>query len=417
MEVFGEGATVGFLQRGNNNLNYNNHRNVNANENLDNGRGMTLAGFRASVDSLKTYRNIFPRVCDYDNLFLAFLKAKQRKAKKNYVIEFENGLENELYSLQWELLTYTYKPKPLTVFTVRDPKTRKISASNFRDRVVHHAVCNIIEPIFEKRFICDTFANRKGKGTSAVMKRISYFLHKVIGNGRMTSRERESERQISNPIAGFVLKADIRKYFETVNQEVLLSILRKRIKDEDLMRLIGLILANHKTQTPGKGMPLGNLTSQFFANVYLAEFDYFVKHELKAKYYIRYVDDFVILHRSEEQLADWQGKINRFLAEKLKIELHPDKTKIIPLHNSVPLVGFRVFYACKLLKKSNLRKMQRRLFGFRTRFTRGKVTSSHILLSMAGWEGYAKMGNTYHLRQQVRRNVRHILGQTPQQPL
>ena len=157
---------------------------------------MTLAGFRASVDSLKTYRNIFPRVCDYDNLFLAFLKAKQRKAKKNYVIEFENGLENELYSLQWELLTGTYKPKPLTVFTVRDPKTRKISASNFRDRVVHHAVCNIIEPIFEKRFICDTFANRKGKGTSAVMKRISYFLHKVIGNGRMTSKERERASNI-----------------------------------------------------------------------------------------------------------------------------------------------------------------------------------------------------------------------------
>ncbi|KKT91305.1 MAG: RNA-directed DNA polymerase [Candidatus Jorgensenbacteria bacterium GW2011_GWA2_45_13] len=190
---------------------------------------------------------------------------------------------------------------------------------------------------------------------------------------------------------------------------MLLSILRKRIKDEDLMRLICLILANHKTSTSGKGMPLGNLTSQFFANVYLAELDNFVKHVLKAKYYIRYVDDFVILHRSKEQLADWQVKINLFLSEKLKIELHQDKTKIIPLRNGVPLVGFRIFHICRLLKKSNLRKMQKRLSGFRVKFTRGEVTKEHILLSVAGWGGYARMGNTYRLQMKVRKEAEEIL--------
>jgi len=192
-----EGATVGLLARGNNNLNnYNNRRNVNANNQPSNRFGMTLGGFRAISDYMKTYRNLYPRLCDYDNLLLAFLKAKKGKAKKGYVFAFEKGLENNLYALQWELLTHTYQPHPLTTFAVRDPKTRIISASHFRDRVIHHAICNVIEPIFEKRFICDTFANRKGKGTSAALKRFSYFLHKVIANGKMTSRERERERAI-----------------------------------------------------------------------------------------------------------------------------------------------------------------------------------------------------------------------------
>jgi len=192
---------------------------------------------------------------------------------------------------------------------------------------------------------------------------------------------------------------------------VLLSILRKRINDEDLMRLISLILANHKTSTPGKGMPLGNLTSQFFANVYLAELDNFVKHELKAKYYIRYVDDFVILHRSKEQLADWQRKIILFLSEKLKIELHPDKTKIIPLHKGVSLVGFRIFHACRLLKKSNQNRIQRRLAKFREKFNRGEITKEKILLSIAGWNGYAKMGNTFSLRKQVWAEAKRIISE------
>jgi len=134
---------------------------------------------------MHTYRNLFQRLCSYENLLLAFRKAKKRKSMKPYVIEFEKSLENNLFQLQWELLTHTYKPRPLTVFTVRDPKTRKISSSDFRDRVIHHAICNIIEPIFEKRFIHDTYANRKGKGTLAALKRFDLFLHKVTGNGRV----------------------------------------------------------------------------------------------------------------------------------------------------------------------------------------------------------------------------------------
>lgn len=179
--------------RGNNNLNnYNNRRNGNFNNHPSTRFEMTL-GFCA-FRIMKTYRNLFGGLCSYENLLLAFRKAKKRKSRKQYVMDFERNLENELYALQWELLTRCYKTRPLTSFVVRDPKTRKISASDFRDRVVHHALCNVIEPIFEKRFIFDSFANRKGKGTLAALKRFDCFLRRVTCNGELGGGESRFSR-------------------------------------------------------------------------------------------------------------------------------------------------------------------------------------------------------------------------------
>jgi retron-type reverse transcriptase len=333
----------------------------------------------------KTYKSLFPALCEYNNLMLAFIKARKHKTKKEYVKKFESNLNTELLRLQWELLTGTYHPAQLTTFTVRDPKTRKISASHFRDRVVHHAICNIIEPIFENRFIFDSFANRKGKGTSGIIKRFDKFIQKNKN--------------------GYALKADIRHYFDTVNHEVLLGILGRRIKDEQLLSLITSILQNYKTKTPGIGMPLGNLTSQFFANVYLAELDNFVKHELKAKHYVRYVDDFVILNKNKKQLEAWKNKINVFLSSKLKLTLHPDKTSIIPINAGVPLVGFRVFPTHKLLKKSNLRRFRSRLDRLKEGLKNGTMDKEHVSLSLAGWNGYAKMANTAGLREEINQEI------------
>jgi hypothetical protein len=225
--------------------------------------------------------------------------------------------------------------------------------------------------------------------------------------GQLAERERESH----NSLVGFALKADIRHYFETVDHAVLLAILSRRIKDEDLLWLISLILENHKTDMPGKGMPLGNLTSQFFANVYLSELDYFVKHKLHSKYYLRYVDDFIILHRSRKQLEAWQAQIDIFLRESLKIELHPDKTKIIPLAAGVPLLGFRAFLHYRILKKSNVRRVFGRLALFREKYTQREIEQSRILLSNSGWQGYAMMGNTYKLRRKVDKEIDGILAQ------
>jgi len=189
----------------------------------------------------------------------------------------------------------------------------------------------------------------------------------------------------------------------------LLSILGRRIKDVGLLWLIKIILENHKTETPGKGMPLGNLTSQFLANVYLSELDYFVKHELKAKYYIRYVDDFVILERNRALLEAYMERIDCFLKGELKLELHPEKSKIIPIQRGITLLGFRVFLQYRLLKRSNQSRVWKRLRRFRERLGSGETTKKHVLLSMAGWEGYAKMANTYKLRKRVWKEVNSMV--------
>ena len=247
---------------------------------------------------MKTYSNLYPQVYNLGNLILAWRKARKGKTRKKYVLEFESEIERNLVVLHEELKSKMYIPRPLQSFVVRDPKTRRISKSDFRDRVVHHALVQILEPIFEKIFIYDSCANRKGKGTLFAVKRFDLFKKKVTNNGKIVSKSFKDK----NFVKGYCLKADIKHYFDNVNHEILLGIIEKKIQDKDVLGLIEKILKNFDTPHSGKGMPLGNLTSQFFANIYLNELDYFVKHTLKAKYYLRYVDDFVLLDASYENL-------------------------------------------------------------------------------------------------------------------
>lgn len=338
---------------------------------------------------MKTYKNLYDNICYLSNLRIAFRKARKGKTKKWYVKEFEVDLENNLLQLKQELETLTYQPMPLKRFIVRDPKTRVIHASNFRDRVVHHALCNIIEPIFDRTFIFDSYANRKGKGTHAALKRFDCFKRKVSQNGRTVKNAKDD-----NMIVGYVLKADIRHYFDSVDHEVLVDIIKRKIADEKVIWLIQKILDNHNFKTEGKGMPIGNLTSQFFANVYLNELDYFVKHILKAKYYLRYVDDFVLLHRSREILEDYKAQIAEFL-KIIKLELHPEKSRVVPLHGGIGLLGFRVFYYYRLPKMSNVRKFERKLDTLTEDCAEGKISKEKMKESVGGWLAYAKWASTY----------------------
>ena len=341
---------------------------------------------------MKTYKNLWNDLCNYENLELAFKKARKHKTLKYYVLEFENNLEDNLLQLRYELLFYTYKPNPLKTFIIKDPKTRKISKSKFRDRVVHHALVNILEPILDKTFIYDSYANRKDKGTLKALKRFDCFKRKISHN---------------NTKKVYVLKPDIKHYFETVNHEVLLNLIKRKIKDNRVIWLIKIILENYYFKEKNKGMPLGNLTSQFFANIYLNELDRFVKHELRAKYYIRYVDDFVILDYSKLILFDYKNKINELL-KAIKLELHPDKSKIILLNKGVGLPGFRVFYYHKLLKKSNINKMQRQLLIFKKKFDNNGIDYDKIYSSVEGWLGYAKYSNTYRLRRKFSKEFKEM---------
>jgi len=326
------------------------------------------------------------QLCSYENLEKAFKKARKKKTLKPYVIEFEENLEENLFKLKTELLLHVYRPKPLETFILRDPKTRKISRSAFRDRIVHHALCNIIEPVLAKQFIYDSYSNRIGKGAFKAVERFEQFSRKVTKN---------------NTGKAFVLKADIKQYFENVDHKVLMSILKNKISDPKIIWLIRIILANYVSKKANKGMPLGNLTSQFFANVYLNELDQFVKHKLRAKYYIRYVDDFVILGHSYNVLEDYKTKIDQFLDQKLALKLHPDKSKIIPIRKGVEFLGMRIFPYHKLLKKKNLRKFQRKLQLVYTEFDKQKIEYDKVYDLLEGWCAYAKNANTYNLRRKV----------------
>ena len=328
--------------------------------------------------------DLYCALCSYNNLFLAYKKARKRKTTKPYVIEFEKNLKENLLLLRSELLLHCYSPKPLVNFTIHDPKTRKISKSDFRDRVVHHALCNIIEPIFEKSFIYDSYANRIGKGTLKALQRFDFFKRKASRN---------------NQEKCYILKADVQKYFENVVHEILLSIIKKKISDKRIIGLIRKILANSAIQN--RGMPLGNLTSQFFANVYLNELDWFIKRNLKAKYYIRYVDDFVIFERDKKELDFYRSEINKFLKNELNIQIHPDKSKILRLGNAINFLGFRIFYYHKLPKKSNIRKMKRKLKSLAQEYKLHKVDYDSVYDFLEGWTAYVKSANSYKLRRKI----------------
>ena len=341
---------------------------------------------------MKTYKNLYAQVCSIRNLYLAFKKARKHKTQKNYILDFEKDIANNMAILRHELKSFAYRPKPLKRFSIMDPKSRIIHVSDFRDRIVHHALVNVIGPLLEKRFIHDSYAGRIGKGTLGAVLRFDEFKRKVSKNGQLASNY-----VCNNQIIGYCLKADIKHYFDNVNHELLLEVIERKIKDGNVIWLIKQILNNFDAPFKGNGMPLGNLTSQFFANVYLNELDYFVKHVLKAKYYIRYVDDFVLLHNSKMRLEIWHGLINKYLKEVLKIELHPEKSKIISLASGVDFIGFRIFYCHKLPRKRNTRKMMNQI----ERCKSNEISYDKLVESFQGWQAYAKHANAHKLTRRI----------------
>ena len=342
----------------------------------------------------KENKNLYSQIYGLKNLALAFKKAKKGKTKRRYIKRFQKNLRKNLLKLKEELMAQSYKPHPLKTFIIRDPKTRKISKSAFRDRVVHHALCNIIVSDFEKNFIYDSHANQIGKGPLKAIQRFDKFKKKVSRN---------------NTRKCFIFKADIKHYFEEINHNILMNILKRKINDKDVLWLIKLIIHNQVIWGKEiKGMPLGNLTSQFFANVYLNELDQFAKHKLKAKYYIRYVDDFVILHDSKDQLKKWEDEIKIFLKEKLDLELHPNKSQISKLEKGIKFLGFRIFYHHKLLRKSNMKHFERKLNQMKIMFKEGLLDREEIIEKLEGWLAYAMDGDTYKYRKYIVKNFNRL---------
>ncbi len=253
---------------------------------------------------MKIYKNIFEKMISMDSLLSAWDDFKKGKRGKRDVQEFEFRLEDNLFRLHRDLKNKRYKHGEYVDFYIRDPKVRHIHKAEVRDRVVHRVLFKYINPIFEPTFIADSYSTRIGKGTHKGVRRLTEFAQKIFQtHGKC-----------------FVLKCDIKKFFPTIDHEALLSIINRRIKDPDVMWLIKIILGSFFSEFSAKGLkgaPIGNLTSQLFANIYLNKFDQFIKHKLKAKYYIRYCDDFVIFSdnrvtagiRPHRQAKLWQARV------------------------------------------------------------------------------------------------------------
>ena len=329
----------------------------------------------------KTYKNLYSRITNFENLHAAYLKARRNKRFKPDVLEFSANLETNLVELQEELLSKVYRTGEYYVFEVYEPKKRVVAALPFRDRVVHHAICNVIEPIWEARFIHDSYACRVGKGTHAGADRVTEFL-------RRAKREWEEV---------YVLKLDIRGYFPSVDHDILLGLLEKRIACADTLRLIRGIIESWPVDGGDKGIPIGNLTSQLFANVYLHEMDKFVKHELGARFYVRYMDDAIIIHEDKAWLREAREQLEEFLRERLALELN-SKTNIFPIAQGVNFLGYRIWPTHRLLRKSSAKRMKRKLKRFGRGYREGNIELDHINASIQSWLGHCRHADTYKLR-------------------
>lgn len=338
---------------------------------------------------------MFNKLCSFPNLMLAAHKAAKNKRGKASTIDFIFSLESELFALQRTLTARTWKPGGYRTFRIHDPKERTISAAPFRDRVVHHALCNIIEPVFERGFIFDSYANRVGKGSHRAIERYQQYARKYP----------------------FVLKCDIRKFFPSLDHEVLKQEIRRRIWCADTLWLVDAIIDGSNPQEavpahffPGddlftqqerrRGLPIGNLTSQFWANIYLDRFDHFVKETLRVPGYIRYVDDFVLFARDKEKLHEWRDELQQFL-NRLRIVLHPDKTQIYRCADGVPFLGFQVFPYYRYVRKEKARRYRRFLKKKIRQYHAWQISPGELENALNAWLGHIRFGQSRRLEYQV----------------
>ncbi len=273
---------------------------------------------------MKTFHDIYSQISSIENLFQAWEEFKKGKRKKLDVGIFERNLEDNLFSIHEKLIAKTYKHRSYTGFHIADPKQRHIHKAEVRDRIVHHSLFKILNPLFDATFIPDSYSCRKGYGTHKGFKKLVVYARKVSKNYTRNC---------------WALKCDIKKFFDSVDHDTLLHIARKKIKEEDTLWLVEEIIRSYKTSR-GKGIPIGNLTSQLFANIYLNELDHYVKQKLRVKYYLRYADDFIILSTDQWVLENQAVFINRFLHNKLRLELHPKKTTFRKFSWGIDFLGY-----------------------------------------------------------------------------
>jgi retron-type reverse transcriptase len=340
---------------------------------------------------MKTFTNLYNDIISAKNLFRAWDVFQRGKTTKKDVLRFEWKLEQNIFELHRDLKSKEYRHGPYKSFYITDPKRRYIHKAIVRDRVFHHAVYSNLYPLFNPTFIATSFSCRIGKGT-----------HR--GVLWLEEKTKKVSKNYTNQC--FILKCDIKKFFDSVDHNVLISILDERIKDEEVMCLLKEVIESFSSGLSNlfekKGIPLGNLTSQLFANIYMNEFDQFVKQDLKVKYYARYTDDFVIVSDDEDYLKYILKPMADFLDKKLKLTLHPQKVSIHKLHNGVDYLGYIILPHYKLLRTKTknriYRGMKRRVQEYKVK----KISKNTAEQSLQSYLGALSHSNSHKVDEDLK---------------
>ena len=354
---------------------------------------------------MKTHNQLYGEICSFENLLRAAGRAERGKRMQNTIGRFRTNREAELLRLQRELAEKTYAPGPYRETIITRPKTRMISAAPFRDRVVHHALCNVVMPLFERKMIFDLYSNREGKGTHAAIRRAQEYC-----------RQHE-----------YVLKCDVRKFFPSMDHEVLRGVIRRTIACRDTLWLMDTIIDGSNQQElvcnvfPGDdlaaaagrrvGLPIGNLTSQWFGCIYLTEFDHWVKESLGCPGYVRYVDDFLLFGDSKAQLAEWRAAVHRQLGEH-RLHLNERKSRGYPARNGLTFLGQRVWPWKRRLCRQNVADARRRLRWNVREYRRGQLSKDALVCRWNSWRSHATQADGGALVETIRKELRYALGAT-----
>ena len=330
----------------------------------------------------------FHLVASLETLTKAHQKALIGKRSNRTATTSNYAFMSELLIIQQELATGTYVPLPYRKRLITEPKVRHIEAPAFRDRIVHHALHSVLSPFYERHFIHDSYACRPNKGTHKAMRRVQQFLR-------------------TTPTM-YVCKIDISKYYGSVNHDKLRSLLAQRIADPQLLHLLDVIIASSDSGTEydylfppeshfhtkgRRGIPIGNLTSQLFANIYLHAADMYAKHTLKIRHYIRYMDDILLFHPDKAQLRRWQDSLTAFLYGELYLTVNPRKVRIYPAHLGVDFVGYILYPHTKRVRASSVRRFRRRFNKKLRSLTEGKVSVQSVNDSFNAWSAHVMHGN------------------------
>jgi len=340
---------------------------------------------------MKIYRNLHWLIISPQALFRAWEIFKSDKRNKPDVMDFEVNLEQNIFDLYRDLKNGTYRHGGYKGFWIHDPKLRRIHKASVRDRVLHHAVFKVLNPIFEPTFIPTSYSCRVGKGTHKGMEKVAEMIRAVSRN---------------NTRPCYALKCDVRKFFDSINHDVLLKILDRKIKDEKVMDLMREIVDSFAASRPNlfdrRGVPIGNLTSQIFANIYMNEFDQFMKHELKVEHYARYTDDFIIVSTDKAYLESLLPPMEDFLRSKLFLELHPKKVILRKHHRGIDFLGYVILPEHIKMRTKTKRKIPRKLRESVRLYKNGEITELTLKSSLHSYMGVLSHADAYAFGQEVR---------------